>query len=169
MSSDSSHAATAHDAEHDDDGRVHAHIATSKFYWGIFAALVLFTIVTVKVSYYDFGPANIYIAMIIATAKASLVATFFMHLRHDRIFNTLTFLGAFLFLAIFILLTAEDLGKRGQVDYSYGGTVAPRSGEAAPGGLVPTTATADETQGEAPKGETPKGEGAKEAPAGKKE
>ena len=30
--------------------------------------------------------------------KASLVATFFMHLRHDKLFNTLAFLAAFLFL-----------------------------------------------------------------------
>ncbi|MGH7298034.1 MAG: cytochrome C oxidase subunit IV family protein, partial [Polyangiaceae bacterium] len=121
MAADHSHA-----LEHD-DGAVHVHIASSRFYFGIFAALVCLTIATVKVSYYDFGSANIVIAIAIATAKGSLVAAFFMHLRHDKLFNTLAFLAAFLFLAIFILLTYDDLGHRGQIDPSYGGTVSPQS------------------------------------------
>jgi hypothetical protein len=49
-------AATATDAHPDhDDGNVHVHIAKAQFYWGIFGALVVLTLVTVKVSYYDFG------------------------------------------------------------------------------------------------------------------
>ena len=71
---------------------MHAHVSSAQFYWGIFGALVFLTFLTVLVSYYDFGSANIVIAMAIATAKAGLVATFFMHLRHDNLFNTLTFL-----------------------------------------------------------------------------
>src|ERR1019366_723822 len=43
--------------DHDDGGAVHVHIASTQFYVGIFAALVCLTILTVKVSYYDFGPA----------------------------------------------------------------------------------------------------------------
>src|SRR5215472_11814355 len=115
--------AHAHGHGHADDGAVHVHIATTRFYWGIFGALVLLTIATVKVSYYDFGAANTIIAMLIATMKASLVAAFFMHLRHDKLFNTLAFLAAFLFLAIFILLTYDDLGYRARVDNDYGGRV----------------------------------------------
>jgi cytochrome c oxidase subunit 4 len=150
-----------HDHDHEDDGAVHVHIASSGFYWGIFAALVFFTFVTVKVSYYDFGPANIFIAMLVATMKAGLVATFFMHLRHDKLFNTLAFLSAFLFLAIFILLTYDDVGNRARVDPSYGGTVGLRSGEVAAGGLPATSATLDMTQEEAP------GAGGEEKPKGK--
>jgi cytochrome c oxidase subunit 4 len=148
MASDHSHAASS---AHVDDGRVHAHLATTAFYWGIFGALVLLTILTVRVSYYDFGSANIIIALSVATAKASLVAAFFMHLRHDNLFNTLCFLAAFLFLAVFILLTYDDLGRRGEIDPDYGGTIRPQTGQAAPGGMPATTATADETHGEAPK------------------
>src|SRR5580692_366510 len=129
MAADHSH---AHD--HDDGGDVHVHISPSRFYWGIFGALVLLTVATVKVSYYDFGSANIVIALLIATLKASLVAAFFMHLRHDKLFNTLAFLSAFLFLAIFILLTYDDLGTRGRMGPSYITTTDPRTGEAAPGG-----------------------------------
>src|SRR5580700_2538406 len=130
MSTEHSH---AHDDAHDDGG-VHVHISSTRFYIGIFAALICLTIATVKVSYYDFGSANILIAMLIATMKASLVAAFFMHLRYDKLFNTLAFLGSFLFLAVFILLTYDDLGDRGRIDFSYGGTVDPHTGQVAPGG-----------------------------------
>src|SRR5580692_3090043 len=127
MSSEHSH---AHGA---DDGDVHVHISSTPFYIGIFLALIFLTFATVKVSYYDFGAANIIIAMLIATAKASLVAAFFMHLRHDKLFNTLAFLSAFVFLAIFILLTYDDVGRRGEIDPDYGGTIQPQTGQAAPG------------------------------------
>jgi cytochrome c oxidase subunit 4 len=152
MSTEHAHAdGHAHDQHHDDGGAVHVHIASNRFYWGIFAALIVLTIATVKVSYYDFGSANIVIALLIATTKASLVAAFFMHLRHDKLFNTLAFLAAFLFLAIFILLTYDDLGQRGKVDPAYGGTVWPQTGLAAPGGAPATSATQDDAVEEAPK------------------
>jgi cytochrome c oxidase subunit 4 len=152
MSTEHAHAEHDHGHGNPSDGRVHAHIASGGFYWGIFGALVVLTLLTVKVSYYDFGSANIIIALLVATMKASLVAAFFMHLRYDSLFNTFAFLAAFLFLGIFILLTYEDLGKRGRIDFSYGGTVDPRTGAAAPGGEPATSATQDSTEGEAPKG-----------------
>src|ERR1700733_14148179 len=138
MAADSHHP-DAH--AHPDDGAVHVHIASLQFYVGIFAALVALTILTVKVSYYDFGPANIVIAILIATGKASLVATFFMHLRHDKLFNTLAFLSAFVFLGVFLLLTYDDLGNRARIDNAYGGTVDLHTGIAAPGGAPATSAT----------------------------
>ena len=137
-----------HHHEHDaDDGAVHSHVASVQFYVGIFLTLVCLTVLTVKVSYYDFGEANIAIAMLIATMKAGLVATFFMHLAHDKLFNTLAFISAFLFLSVFIMLTYDDLGRRGQVDWVYGGTVDPRTGLAAPGGMPATSATIDDVEG----------------------
>lgn len=142
-------AQTGHAASHD-DGAVHVHIASTRFYWGIFGALVLLTIATVKVSYYDFGSMNTVIAMLIATMKGSLVAAFFMHLRHDKLFNTLAFLAAFLFLAIFILLTYDDLGTRARVEPDYGSVVDRETGQPAPGGAPATTATIDEVENEAP-------------------
>jgi cytochrome c oxidase subunit 4 len=138
-------------AVHPDDGQVHAHIASSQFYWGIFGGLIVLTLLTVRVSYYDFGQANIIIAIVIATMKASLVAAFFMHLRHDSLFNTIAFLAAFLFLAIFILLTYDDLGTRARETPTYIQSGDPRTGEMAPGGPPATSATAVEVGGEAPK------------------
>ena len=145
MATDHTHAA------HPDDGPLHVHIATARFYWGIFAALIVLTLLTVRVSYYDFGSANIVIALVVATMKASLVAAFFMHLRHDKLFNTLALLSAFLFLAIFILLTYDDLGTREHELGGYVHAVDPRSGELAPGGEPATSATSDSVAGEAPR------------------
>ncbi len=159
MSTEHAHAHAGHDHEHDehDDGAVHVHIGSNQSYVGIFLALIFLTFMTVKVSYYDFGSANIIIAMLIATMKATLVAAFFMHLRYDKLFNTLAFLGSFLFLAIFILLTYDDLGNRGRVDPAYGGTVNVQTGAMAPGGAPATTATQDDVAEETPKGGAPGG------------
>ena len=146
MSSEHSH---AHGA---DDGDVHVHISSTPFYIGIFLALIFLTFATVKVSYYDFGSANIVIAMLIATMKASLVAAFFMHLRYDQLFNTLAFLAAFLFLGIFILLTYDDMGRRGRIDNSYGTHVFAPTGVEAAGGEPSTTATDEAVEHEGPGG-----------------
>jgi cytochrome c oxidase subunit 4 len=121
--------------------------------------LVLLTVLTVKVSYYDFGSANIIIALVIASMKASLVAAFFMHLRYDKLFNTLILLAAFLFLSLFILLTWDDLGVRAH-DHGYAQKLSPETGLGAPGGEPATSATADDV-GAAPEG-APKGAGHEE-------
>ncbi|HEY4013426.1 MAG TPA: cytochrome C oxidase subunit IV family protein [Polyangiaceae bacterium] len=141
-----------HAVDHD-DGQVHAHISSTPFYLGIFGCLIFLTLLTVKVSYYDFGSANIVIALLIATMKGGLVAAFFMHLRYDKLFNTLTFLAAFLFLAIFILLTYDDLGVRAQQQgQSYVTYKDGRSGELAPGGEPATSATSVSEEGTPPAG-----------------
>jgi cytochrome c oxidase subunit 4 len=167
---DHKHDDHGHDDHGDDDGAVHVHVSSVQFYVGIFLGLVFLTFLTVKVSYYDFGPANIIVAMLIATMKAGLVATFFMHLAYDKLFNTLAFLSAFVFLGVFLMLTYDDLGNRARLDWGYGGTVDPHTGIAAPGGMPATSATIDDVAGEPPsvgpekagpkepKGEAPKDE-----------
>ena len=144
-----SHTAGHHGHGHaHEEGAVHAHIASTQFYVGIFVALVILTVITVKVSYYDFGSANTVIALLVATMKASLVAAFFMHLRYDRLFNTLAFLAAFLFLAIFILFTYDDLGVRQKYAPGYVQRMNLQTGQEAPGGAPATSATVDDVGGE---------------------
>lgn len=126
-----------HDATHDhhDDGRVHAHVSSFPFLVGIFATLIFLTFVTVAVSYFDFGWANTLVALVVASIKAGLVSAFFMHLRHEKGFNSVIFLLSFVFLALFLLFTLDDLGTRGKVDPNNGVTVLERTGELAPGGM----------------------------------
>ena len=117
---------------HHDDGKVHAHVAPALFYWGIFAALIVLTFITVAVSYVDFGSANTVIAMLVATIKATLVASFFMHLSHDKPFNSIILVMSFVFLGIFIFLTDQDLSTRNNVDDANGSHRLVKTGEVAP-------------------------------------
>ena len=80
----SEHANVAHHAEHDHEAEhIKAHV---KVYLLIFGMLILGTIVTVAISYKDFGAAwiNITIGLIIASIKATLVAGWFMHLISEK-------------------------------------------------------------------------------------
>ncbi len=71
-------------------------------------ALIVLTWLTVAATWFDLGAGNLWIAMVIATVKASLVVLFFMHLKYDRPFNVIVLVGALLFVLLFIGLTLTD-------------------------------------------------------------
>ena len=79
---------------HDEHGHAHGPVNTpeaiakeKKLYLTIFGALAVLTVVTVLISRVHFDrPIAIFIALAIATVKATLVAGFFMHLLHERKF-----------------------------------------------------------------------------------
>jgi cytochrome c oxidase subunit 4 len=86
-----------------------SHVTPVRLLLLIWGALMLLTIVTVTVTSVDLGSrVNLIIAMAIATIKAGLVVTYFMHLRWDRPFHTLIFLGSLLFVSLFISMTLLD-------------------------------------------------------------
>lgn len=86
-----------------------AHVTPVRLLLGVWGALMVLTVITVAVTSVDFGSRiNLIIAMAIATVKAGLVVTYFMHLRWDRPFNTLVFMGSLLFVSLFISLTLYD-------------------------------------------------------------
>ena len=94
------------------ENTAHSHPVTSpKVYAGVLAALLVLTGLTVTAAGIDFGAYNTVIALAIAAMKASLVALFFMHLRHDK-FNSVVFLGGLFFLAIFLIFTLFDINSR---------------------------------------------------------
>jgi len=84
------------------------HVVGMKTLLAVWGALVVLTVVTVAVTYVDLGPLNLVVALLIATVKGSLVALYFMHLRWDRPFNALVFLGALAFVALFIGIALLD-------------------------------------------------------------
>ena len=53
-------------------------------YVAVWGGLVVLTGATVGVSYLDLGILNVAVALFIASAKASLVALFFMHLKSEN-------------------------------------------------------------------------------------
>ena len=77
-----------------------------KKYMVIGATLIIFTIITVALSYVELPThgLNILVGMIVATFKASLVALIFMHLNHERsvIYKVLAFTTVFA-VVLFIL------------------------------------------------------------------
>ena len=88
-------------------------IVPIKIYASVFVALLFLTFITVYVSLFDFGDTmNFVIAMAIAFIKATLVAMFFMGLRWDSAFNSITLVSALACLGIFVALTFADIAFR---------------------------------------------------------
>jgi cytochrome c oxidase subunit IV len=104
----SARSASAHGHGADAHGGM-SHVTPVRLLVGIWGILMLLTAITVAATYVDLGSRmNLIIAMVIATVKAGLVVTYFMHLRWDRPFNTLVFLGSLLFVSLFISMTLLD-------------------------------------------------------------
>lgn len=96
----------AHTASHDEHEI--AHVMPLSVLFGVFAALMVLTFLTVAATWINLGWFNLPIAMAIATVKATLVALYFMHLRYDAPFNGIAFLAALFFAAVFILIVLLD-------------------------------------------------------------
>lgn len=85
-----------------------AHQSHSKRYRIVWGILLLLTLVTVEAASFDFGNVSVAIAMLIATIKGALVSLYFMHLKEERRLNQVVFVSGFVFLAIFVGITAAD-------------------------------------------------------------
>lgn len=81
----------------------------------VLVVLLLLTGLTLAASYVDLGAFNVWIALGIASAKASLVLLFFMHIGKEGRFIVVSFLGTVLFLAIMIGFTFWDVAFRGKI------------------------------------------------------
>ena len=77
----------------------------------ILTALLFLTWLTVAVSYFDLGGMNVVVAMGVATVKATLVSLYFMHLRWDKPFNAVIFVGSLFFLGLFLAFALLDTGE----------------------------------------------------------
>jgi cytochrome c oxidase subunit IV len=93
---------------HDQNGNALAHVVDVRVLLTVFAALIALTAVTVAVSYFDFGPFNLVVALGVATLKAVLVALWFMHLRYDSGLNAFIFLVGVAFLGLFLIIAMFD-------------------------------------------------------------
>src|SRR5688572_7821351 len=105
----SEHAHAASDTHgHGDDHGI-AHATPLPLLFGVLGILLVLTIVTVSVTSIDLGAqGNLVVAMIIATVKAALVVTYFMHLRWDKFFHLILFLTSVLFLILFLSMSITD-------------------------------------------------------------
>ena len=87
---------------------VGVHVVPLKVLAAVWAALLVLTCLTVAATWVDLGGGNLWLAMVIATIKASLVALYFMHLRYDQPFYAVVLLTALLFILLFVGLVLVD-------------------------------------------------------------
>jgi caa(3)-type oxidase subunit IV len=104
---------------HSDTPHAHGdgpHITPLGTYFTVFGCLLVLTVLTVLVSYMGLpSTLSIVVAMLVASAKATLVILWFMHLKYDTPFNRLVFASAPWFIALFFIFTMFDLSSRGDV------------------------------------------------------
>ena len=136
--------AHAHPEDHLHDHNPHA----AKIYITVLLALLVLTLITVGASYIDLGPANIVVALLIATTKASLVGLFFMHLLHDRPINAMILVAGFMFLGLLLAFCLLDIDNRDHIAPTN--RIAPKAS-----GVMPPPAGTPAVPAAKPMGEAP--------------
>lgn len=100
----------------------HAHDHTLKPYVFVLLGLFGLTALTVGVAYVDFGhPWADIVALAIAVMKATLVVTFFMHVKGSTPVVRIAAIGGFFWLLIFFALILSDFLTRGWLFQLGGG------------------------------------------------
>ena len=87
------------------------HVVPKKIIVAVWLALMALTVITVEAATVDLGKLNLWVAMAIATVKASLVALFFMHLWWDRRVNAAIFVTSLFLVMLFIGLALTDTSE----------------------------------------------------------
>jgi cytochrome c oxidase subunit 4 len=95
----------------------HVHVVPPKVLLIVYGALLVLTFITVKVTDFEMGNFNIWVALFVALLKASVVALYFMHLRWDSPFNAIILIGALFFVVIFIGVAVLD-SREYKVNYT---------------------------------------------------
>ncbi len=92
-------------------GEHHGHHGAGR-YWVIWGALLVLTLITVVTGRMHLPTFGLLLALIIATAKGTLVALFFMHLSEHQGLNRLFFAVSLLFVVLMLAIPLIDLGTR---------------------------------------------------------
>ena len=90
-----------------------SHILPKSTYYAVYAALMVLLVATVGFAYLDLGVFNFLVTMLIAIAKALMIALIFMHVRYSERLVWVFSLASFLWLAIMIVFTLNDYFTRG--------------------------------------------------------
>jgi cytochrome c oxidase subunit 4 len=96
------------------------HLVPLRVYFTIFAVLMALTAITVTVSYFDLGPFNTVVAIVIAVTKMMLVVLYFMHVRYSSRLTWAVVAGGFFWLALLLFMTLADYITRGPGWLRYG-------------------------------------------------
>jgi cytochrome c oxidase subunit 4 len=96
-----------------------AHTTPVPLLLGVLGVLMVLTVVTVLVTRVDLGAqGNLIVAMVIATIKAALVVSFFMHLVWDKKLHLILFMTSVLFVILFLSMSTADRSEYQEaIDY----------------------------------------------------
>lgn len=86
-----------------------SHLVPYRTFVLVWLALLVLTGITVTVSRLDLGAMNVWVALLIACVKSSLVIAVFMHLKYERPLFKVALLATLAILAIFIGFTFFDV------------------------------------------------------------
>ena len=96
------------------------HIVSVRVYITIFLALLVGTVLTVLAAFYDFpGRLNTIVAMTIATAKATVVVLYFMHVRYSSRLVWVIVAAPLFWMGILFAFTFSDYLTRGWIRPTY--------------------------------------------------
>lgn len=118
---------------HEDDFHVHPHITPTKVNIAVLGALLVLTGLTVAAYNVRLGEWNLLVAILIAAIKSSVVMTWFMHMKHEKLFNAIIFLGSVVFAGVFLFYTMNDTGTRNSVGEFEGARIDASRGSFAAG------------------------------------
>lgn len=99
----------AHETNQTESGKAEQHAHGAGRYFVVWILLLIFTALTVYTGHYH---PNIYLALIIATIKATLVVLFFMHMTEAPGANRLVFSVSLLFTLVLMTGVFGDLLTR---------------------------------------------------------
>ncbi|MBP1634604.1 MAG: oxidase [Acidobacteria bacterium] len=88
-------------------------IVPRRTYYAVFAVLLVLTLVTTEVAFFDFGLLNPVIALTIAVVKATFVVLFFMHMKYSSRLTMIIGGAAVFWLGILLVLLMSDYMARG--------------------------------------------------------
>lgn len=90
-------------------------VVSIKTYTWVFLALLALALLTTLIGFLDLGPFSMVIAVTIATAKAVLIASFFMHALYESKVIRVILAGGVIWFLIMVSLTLGDYMTRGWV------------------------------------------------------
>ena len=93
------------------------HVVPRKVYFTIFGALMAMTFLTVQASFLDLGQFGLSVALAIAAVKATLVITWFMHVKYSNRLIALGIVGGFVWFLLLIGVVFSDYLSRGLLPY----------------------------------------------------
>jgi cytochrome c oxidase subunit 4 len=101
------------------------HITSPAVLISTFLALIALTVLTCVMAQFPLGSWDMPVTLGIATVKALLVAVIFMHLQHDKLFNSLLLVSAAVFMVLFLSMVVLDSNQYQQDVKDYVDATAP--------------------------------------------